>query len=539
MSITIVKALKLKEMEGCKIVAGVLGADRYIQYVDSMEVPDISPWLKKNELMITTGYSIKNNPKALITLVENLHKAGASGIVIKTARFLGEIPREVLQRADELQIPIIEAPNDVSIAELSNSIIKAIVNEQTDRLEFSEKIHEKFTELELSGGGFDEITEMLFRFLEMPIIITDRDLRIIAMKSKQNIKTQEYLRSLFPKSKIKDFAQLEQSEMTVKDEENNINILVRKARAKQNICGYIFVIYKGNNFDEMNRIILDHAITTVALEFTKQESMDQHQRLMDDNFLVDIVMRNIKSEEEAEYRARYLEWPKPPLLLALFDINSFEEYIQNKTELEVLNLKREITYLISDSMENAGIACKVISKSDRFFCICSNKYLDMLEDVLNGTIKRIQKKLGLRITVGYTKDIDTYTCLWEGHNDAMDAIKICRKSAEKHRVVCIEDFRLEQALLHSSGNLYFKCYVDKTIDKLEKYDEENGTDLMSVLRELVRNMGVRTKTAEALFLHRNTLLYRIRKIESLTGYNLSRNEDLLKLGFAMMIRPYF
>lgn len=539
MAITIAKALKLKEMECCKLVAGVSGVNQTIQYVDSMEVPDISPWLKKRELMITTGYSIKNNPKALIMLIENLHKVEAAGIVIKTARFIGEIPQEALKRADDLGVPVIEAPNDVSIAELSNSIIKAIVNEQTDRLEFSEKIHEKFTELELSGGGFDEITEMLFRFLEMPIVIADHDFRMIAIRSNQNIKTQEYLRNLFPKSKMKDFLNSDLSEITMQDEENHINVLVRKARAKQNICGYIFVLYRENDFDEMNRIILDHAITTVALEFTKLESMAQHQRLMDDNFLVDIVMKNIKSEEEAEYRARYLEWPKPPLVLTLFDIDSFEECIQNRTELEVLELKKEITLYISDSMENAGIICKVISKSDRFFCICSNKYLPLLEDVLKGTVKRLKKQLGLSVTVGYTKEIDTYTGLWEGHNDATDAIKICRKSTDYRQVACIEDFRLEQALMHSIDNPYFKRYVKETIHKLEQYDKENNTDLLSILRELVRNMGVRTKTAEALFLHRNTLLYRIRKIESLTGYDLSRDENLLKLGFAMMIHPYF
>ena len=44
-----------------------------------------------------------------------------------------------------------------------------------------------------------------------------------------------------------------------------------------------------------------------------------------------------------------------------------------------------------------------------------------------------------------------------------------------------------------------------------------------------------TQTAQALYLHRNTLLYRIHRIEMLTGLNLSLSDDLYKAAIALRI----
>ena len=72
----------------------------------------------------------------------------------------------------------------------------------------------------------------------------------------------------------------------------------------------------------------------------------------------------------------------------------------------------------------------------------------------------------------------------------------------------------------------------------EEYDAFHRTELVHTLQVLIENMGIRTKAAEALFLHRNTLLRRLQKIEMLTGVDLSDGNQLLQLGIALQIRPY-
>ena len=72
--------------------------------------------------------------------------------------------------------------------------------------------------------------------------------------------------------------------------------------------------------------------------------------------------------------------------------------------------------------------------------------------------------------------------------------------------------------------------------KLIEYDQQNNSHLLQTLQELVNHMGVHTQTANALYLHRNTLLHRIRRIESLTGLDLSSSDDLYRANTALRIR---
>ena len=48
-------------------------------------------WLKKKELLLTTGYVLRQDTGALLKLIEALHNAQSAGIAIKT-RFFGALP---------------------------------------------------------------------------------------------------------------------------------------------------------------------------------------------------------------------------------------------------------------------------------------------------------------------------------------------------------------------------------------------------------------------------------------------------------------
>ena len=74
-----------------------------------------------------------------------------------------------------------------------------------------------------------------------------------------------------------------------------------------------------------------------------------------------------------------------------------------------------------------------------------------------------------------------------------------------------------------------KEFVSKKIDALIQYDKENESDFIETLEALVNHLGARNITATSLYLHRNTLMYRIKKIENLTGYDLSDPESIFRI----------
>ena len=56
------EALALDCMRGARIVAGADGADRRIRGVNVMEDANIVRWMRGGELLLTTGYSIRDDP---------------------------------------------------------------------------------------------------------------------------------------------------------------------------------------------------------------------------------------------------------------------------------------------------------------------------------------------------------------------------------------------------------------------------------------------------------------------------------------------
>ena len=117
------------------LVAGRGGLDRIVEFYDMMEQPDIKPWLRENLLVITTGYAIRNDKKALLNLIRDLREVNASALAIKT-RFFDEFPKEALALADECEIPLFFLNNDVGFIEVVYPVMTAIV-EARNQLEMS------------------------------------------------------------------------------------------------------------------------------------------------------------------------------------------------------------------------------------------------------------------------------------------------------------------------------------------------------------------------------------------------------------------
>ena len=81
MPFSIENMLQLREFKDCTVIAGHKGINRVIQCVDTMEVPDITPWLQCGELLITTGYSLEGHLERLIPLLDAMYNNDSAGLM--------------------------------------------------------------------------------------------------------------------------------------------------------------------------------------------------------------------------------------------------------------------------------------------------------------------------------------------------------------------------------------------------------------------------------------------------------------------------
>src|SRR5262245_51249347 len=88
MGLSVREVLAAPCLRDARVLAGESGLDRVVSRLNVMEVPDILPWVKPYELLLTTGYPLRDDPAALVRLIGDLDDRGLSAIAIKLHRYI-------------------------------------------------------------------------------------------------------------------------------------------------------------------------------------------------------------------------------------------------------------------------------------------------------------------------------------------------------------------------------------------------------------------------------------------------------------------
>lgn len=549
MSITVAEALRIGALRQCKLLAGASGINNVVKFVDSMEVPDITPWLKSNELLVTTGYSIKDDHDAFVRLIENLRHVDAAGLAIKP-RFMGSIPDDIIQLADELGLPLIEIPMEVPFIQITHPLMKAIANRQTASLEFSEMVHKALTTVELEGSGYEDIAKTLHTLIGNVVLITDRHLRILTMAGPLSILdlplestdegsgTERKLR--IRKGQLDAMLRAYGTE-TVRIEGCSWNFWYRPARAKERVYGFVFAIEQEKTLRDLELIALEHATTTATLAFLKQELVREQLKMVEYDFFTELLLGSITNPQEAHQRTKLLGWPQPPWSLVVMDVDDFSSYIADLGESAIRRIKDQIRDIIADETGDEKTIFALMGKSDSFIFLFSAKAMKgrrRMDESIEAAIARLRKETGLSMSVGISGQIDDVMGIPEGHKEAQLALKITRLVRGAGSIGHYEQLNLERALLDLSGSEALKQYHRETLGKVAEYDSTNNGQLIKTMEVLVDSAGNRSQASKALYIHRNTLAYRIKQIEKLSGLSLSNPADLVTVAILLKVRPF-
>ena len=95
--------------------------------------------------------------------------------------------------------------------------------------------------------------------------------------------------------------------------------------------------------------------------------------------------------------------------------------------------------------------------------------------------------------------------------------------------------RLPEVLLAGSPQVT-PLLLDETLGPVLSQPEPQASTLLETLAALLRHDGSPTHAAEELYCHRNTVIYRMKQIEQLTGRSLTDPRDKLLLELALMVR---
>lgn len=100
------------------------------------------------------------------------------------------------------------------------------------------------------------------------------------------------------------------------------------------------------------------------------------------------------------------------------------------------------------------------------------------------------------------------------------------------------DLKADPLLLYISKRKDSLSLLDPTIEKIRVYDEENNTDYLDTLFCYCKNLYRKNETSDDLHIHRNTLNYRISRMEELFSLDLQEYETVLHILLSMELKRF-
>lgn len=283
-------------------------------------------------------------------------------------------------------------------------------------------------------------------------------------------------------------------------------------------------------FVELNYAVMEALVTDQHNETLKSQEQ-YNKRVTNKKLFIDFLTGNLTCEDEKNQRTKKLKWPKPPYHIVLFEAEGFLDEIPEERYIKAEQFIYEVL------LEEKCMAT-VLSNNNMFPCILKSGTYKFDQEFFENIQKRIAEKMNCNILVGVSQVGESYLDFCEVYQGAMDALDIARSQEVKQKVVLIEKMEYWRLLKEISHQSVCKNYVSKQLDALIQYDKENESNLVETLESLVNHLGAKNTTATCLYLHRNTLMYRIKKIEHLTGYNLSDPESILELSLALHLKRF-
>lgn len=123
MGISLKNLLGTEFFSNSRVLAGEKGIYKKVNSVTVIDSPEGVKWLKGGELALTTAYSIKDDEKKQVEMIEELERAKSSGLGIKLRYLNNTIPDKMKMKADELGFTIFQVDETYSWLDIISFIM--------------------------------------------------------------------------------------------------------------------------------------------------------------------------------------------------------------------------------------------------------------------------------------------------------------------------------------------------------------------------------------------------------------------------------
>lgn len=532
---TVQEMLNIPFFSDMIVAGGQDGLFREVTSVSVMDAPDIYEWMKGGEFLITTAYIFKDSPEGMLPLIRRLNQAGIAAFGVKTDRFLGELPEDVVAEADRLGLPLIFIHNRYSWIEIISTVLNTIIGNQSDLIQKKNAVHTRFISMAAAGRNTQSILRLLKTYLHTPVAFADLYFNKYYFSNEEDALARE-LRTIDPRlfdrnGRIADDLPSEERQKELFDK-YDISCVTSDA-----VLYGVIIARKGafNTEDDILRVAIDYAGMTLLLDEQKRISNFSIEEKYRDVFISDLIFNNTLSEREIENRAGLYGWDfsNGGCILIVNSESLRQKFIKKSavcTEHDKEAADMRFHQLVGRAVAQVFPKARYYRQNEHIIYILSlteeerseiacgaGKLIRMLQMIVPG-----DDPADLYISLGRYND--SIKDISASYREAQTAITLAEQLHWSNRLISYDQMGIYRFLASVCDQPAAEILIETYIEPLVRYDKRYSTTYIETIKAVV-NSGWNLKIAAAnLYIHYNTIKYRIKKIGDLLGVGLDSHE---------------
>jgi purine catabolism regulator len=522
LEISVEELLALDFFSKATLLAGKKGLSRIISSVNVFEAPTALEFIRGGELFLTTGFSFLQDEKLQEEVVYSLSKKGAACLLI-TLVYFKEVPDAIKKAANNFGLPIIIIDKDCSYLDIYKIINTFLYARATKEIKSEDEVVN-----EIYRSVYEEEIEGLLKVIHKWTGLTS----MIIVNNQIIVYPQNDLYNNFPSNnrewKQKDVTKVHNMNImhfTYRSEDSNYECIAINLGKGIDNTEHIILFKDKREFIKDDFLIINYAASACFMEFKRRKFILDFNRTHRENFLKDFFKGNC-SREEAKKNCHkggldFLEEGIPVIVnikdkIPTLEKSSFLDYVEE---------------IIIDSFGKKTIFCSLGNNNIYMFLPNEENYFNLIKEFYAKATKDLSK---YHIVIGLGR-ITNFSVITEGFDEAFNALKIGLCLNFNPKIFDYNKLGCYRLLCQPGLDKELSRFCYDYLQPLRHVQEEN--DLLHTLINYIECNYNYKDTAEKMYLHVNTIRYRVSVIEKLCRINLKLSSDRLNIEIAIKILP--
>lgn len=518
--LTVRDILERPHFRESKVIAGSKCLDRSVEWVHILEAGHNGILINGNELILTTNVFFENNKNVYLSYLEDLIQQKAAAFCVSAEE--DTIPDDVIEFAEKSSFPLIILEKTVKFVDITMDLHTLIVNRRAKTLLELESFSKELSNLSLQSKSISNILQAFHRILSLQIIYYPMTGSPIFLPQIKQPEHEEYLKQL------KDHFDSDSTTATYGPQTSvgaKRNIFYQPVVTMGQVFAYVGVDLNKRETDDFLIRSLDYTATAIAHSLLRQLFLEERNLENQALLLDDLLNNRIQSEELMRTK------------LGIFsnDIHNFSYYCgviqwgipKSNVHYEERNsLLQSLAIVIRTVISRNFLHPVILTMGNRLYFLIYQAQVEHkntlpIQERIKTVVNQIKDSISVllkegRFLIGVSKPNHMLTHAYQAFQEAKQVIEVAQIT-ESATDPFYENIGIFRVLLNMKDNQTIHSLIQDYLGKVLQHDQQYGAELLKTLRTYLNNNGSKQDTAKQLYIHRQTVNYRIEKLRELLG----------------------